>query len=139
MAKPPTRGVMKILFTNFINSFRPRQIKGNLMGEDYFGNKYYEIPADPANGRRKTARWFEPKEKEDFEQEMTAEWQSWLRGRRKEPPTDQELMQNLAIIKMKERNAKELDAKYKSEKDPNELEKVVTGKGELCAVVCTMS
>lgn len=57
-------------------------MKGNLKGEDYFGNKYYEIPADPSGGRAKTARWFEPVDKENHEQEMTAEWASWLRGRR---------------------------------------------------------
>lgn len=82
MTQPPTRGLMKILFQTFINSFRPRQIKGNLKGEDYFGNKFFEIPADPSGGRRKRARWFEPPEKENHEQEMAAEWESWLRGRR---------------------------------------------------------
>lgn len=71
---------MKIIFQNFINSFRPRQTKGNLMGEDYFGNKFFEIPKAP--GRAKTARWFEPLEKENHEQEMAAEWEAWLRGRR---------------------------------------------------------
>jgi NADH:ubiquinone oxidoreductase subunit len=129
MSQPPTRRIMKILFTNLINSFRPRQISGNLMGQDYFGNKFYEIPADPQNGRRKAARWFEPVDKENFEQEVTAEWEAWLRGRRKVAPTDEELMQNLAIIKMKEKNSAELDKKYNSEKDPELLEKQIKGKG----------
>lgn len=52
------------------------------MGEDYFGNKFYEIPKDPSGARRKTARWFEPLEKDNHEQEMAAEWEAWLRGRR---------------------------------------------------------
>jgi hypothetical protein len=58
------------------------------MGEDYLGNKYYEIPADPKLGQRKASRWFEPPGKrdindpEDHGHELTAEWESWLRGRR---------------------------------------------------------
>lgn len=52
------------------------------MGEDYFGNKYYEIPANPSIGKRKASRWFEPADKEAFDQERTAEWDAWLRGRR---------------------------------------------------------
>lgn len=77
-----SRDVVKIIFQNFWNSIKPRQIRGNFMGEDYFGNKFYEIPANPSIGKRKINRWFEPKEKEDFEQEMPAEWEAWLRGRR---------------------------------------------------------
>lgn len=82
MSKPPSRSVLKMIFTNFMNSFRSRQITGNFMGEDYFGNKYYEIPADPSVGKRKPSRWFEPSDKEAFDQERTAEWDAWLRGRR---------------------------------------------------------
>lgn len=82
MAKPP-RSILKYIFTNFINSFRPRQTQGNFMGEDYFGNKYFEIPAAPTMGKRKPERWFVPKNnKDDFDSELTAEWESWLRGRR---------------------------------------------------------
>lgn len=81
MAKPP-RSIFSMIYKNFIASFKPRQINGNLMGEDYFGNKYYEIPANPAIGKRKPSRYFTPVDKEDFEQERTAEWDAWLRYRR---------------------------------------------------------
>lgn len=40
-----SKGVWSKVFTNFVNSLRPRQVKGNLMGEDYMFNKYFEIPA----------------------------------------------------------------------------------------------
>lgn len=76
------RPLMKILFQTFIDSFRIRKIRGDFKGEDYFGNKFYEIPKDLARGKSKTSRWFEPPEKENHEQEMAAEWASWLRGRR---------------------------------------------------------
>ncbi|XP_058128681.1 NADH dehydrogenase [ubiquinone] 1 alpha subcomplex assembly factor 2 [Anopheles ziemanni] len=126
---PPTRNLLRIAFDNFLKSFRPRQIKGNYVGEDYFGNKYYEIPPDPSVGRRRASRWFEPTAKEAYDQEITAEWEAWLRGRRKEPPTQQELLKNLAIIKMKERNAAELEAKYSKTKDTAALEQPKTGMG----------
>lgn len=77
-----SRDVVKIIFQNLWKSLQPRQIRGTYIGEDYFGNKFYEIAANPSIGKRKSSRWFEPKTKEDFEQEVTAEWEAWLRGRR---------------------------------------------------------
>ncbi|ETN62419.1 hypothetical protein AND_005919 [Anopheles darlingi] len=126
---PPTRNVLRIVWDNFVKSFRPRQMKGDFVGEDYFGNKYYQIPADPSVGRRKASRWFEPTKKEAYDQEITAEWEAWLRGRRKDPPTQDELLKNLAIMKMKERNAAELEAKYSKTKDTAMLEQQKTGMG----------
>ncbi|XP_052861440.1 NADH dehydrogenase [ubiquinone] 1 alpha subcomplex assembly factor 2 [Anopheles cruzii] len=126
---PPTRNILRIVLDNFLKSFKPRQMKGNLVGEDYFGNKYYEIPPDPSVGRRKASRWFEPTAKEAYDQEITAEWEAWLRGRRREPPTQEELLKNLAIMKMKERNAAELEAKYSKAKDTQALEQQKTGMG----------
>lgn len=88
MSKPPaSRSVFQFVWTNFINSFRPRQIFGNFVGEDYFGNKYYEIPGNRNAGQRRQ-RWFEPPKLrkegyvEVFDNEITAEWEAWLRGRR---------------------------------------------------------
>ncbi|KAH0812182.1 hypothetical protein GEV33_010619 [Tenebrio molitor] len=100
-----------MIITNFINSLRPRQIRGDLRGSDYFGNKYYEIPADPSIGKRKPSRWFEPPVKDDFQQEMPAEWEAWLRGRRTQPPSEEEVMKNLALMQMKKKNAIAVDAK----------------------------
>lgn len=73
-----------IIFQNFLKSLRPRQRIGNLMGEDYLGNKYYEIPPQPQIGKRRAERWFEPSGNMDknFDNELTAEWESWLRHRR---------------------------------------------------------
>ncbi|XP_063909239.1 NADH dehydrogenase [ubiquinone] 1 alpha subcomplex assembly factor 2 [Zophobas morio] len=111
MSQPPARSIWKIVLTNFINSLRPRQIRGNLVGSDYFGNKYYEIPADPSVGKRKASRWFDPPKKDDFMQEMPAEWEAWLRGRRTEPPSEEEVMRNYALMQMKKKNAIAVDAK----------------------------
>lgn len=99
------------------------------MGEDHFGNKFFEIPPDPSVGRRKSSRWFEPKEKEDFEQEMPAEWDAWLRGRRSVPPTDEEVARNVQIMNMKKHNAKVLDDKYGAKTDDKGIYQKPTGMG----------
>ncbi|XP_023019620.1 uncharacterized protein [Leptinotarsa decemlineata] len=111
MAQPQGRSILAMIIRNFLNSLKPRQFRGTLIGSDYFGNKYYEIPSNPSVGKRRANRWFDPPQKEDFMQEMPAEWEAWLRGRRKEPPTEEEVMKNLAIMQMKKKNAIEVDAK----------------------------
>lgn len=117
MAQPPSRSILKMIFTNFINSIRPRQITGNLKGTDYNGTKYYEIPANPSIGKRKPQRWFEPIDKENFQQEIPGEWEGWLRGRRPEPPSEEEVLRNLQLIHTKKENAAKLEAKYATEVD----------------------
>ncbi|GLH16610.1 Uncharacterized protein GBIM_20844 [Gryllus bimaculatus] len=109
------RSILGMILKNFIKSLKPRQIQGDLIGTDYFGNKYYEIPANPSIGKRKPSRWFEPHEKDNFEQEMPAEWESWLRGRRDTPPLEEEIMKNVAIMNLKKANAAELERKNQHE------------------------
>lgn len=111
MAKPPTRSIWGAVLRNFINSLKPRRFSGDLKGTDYFGNKYYEIPPNPSIGKRRASRWFVPPEKENFQQERPAEWDSWLRGRRAEPPSEEEVMRNLAIMQMTKKNAIAVEAK----------------------------
>lgn len=126
MANPPTRSILGKIFKNFINSFKlvaPQHRSGKLIGTDYFGNKYFEIAANPELGRRRPSRWFEPVEKDDFQQEMPAEWEAWLRGRRKEPPQEEEILKNVAIMQMKKRNALALTEKYRK---PEETDLVPT-------------
>lgn len=103
------RDLLKIIFQNFMKSIRPRQFTGTYMGQDLFGNKYYEKVADPANGRRKSARYFEPPSKSDFMNEVSPEWEAWLRGRRDDAPTDQELQYNKAFMQMKQQKAQAID------------------------------
>ncbi|XP_017783974.1 PREDICTED: mimitin, mitochondrial [Nicrophorus vespilloides] len=111
MSQPPARSIWAMIIRNFINSLKPRQFSGTHMGSDHFGNKYYEIPANPSIGKRRANRWFEPKDKEDFQQEMPAEWEAWLRGRRVEVPSDEEVLRNLAIMQLKKKNAIAIEAK----------------------------
>ncbi|KRT81201.1 hypothetical protein AMK59_5907, partial [Oryctes borbonicus] len=101
MAQQQSRSILAMIFRNFINSLKPRRITGDLKGIDYFGNKYFEIPANPSIGKRQASRWFVPPEKDNFQQELPAEWESWLRHRRKEPPAEKEVMRNYALMQMK--------------------------------------
>ena len=116
MAKPPVRpGVMARLATNFWNSIvRGRHLDQatKVVGEDIFGNRYYEIPADPSRGKRRGRRWFtneaskhhDPRNHEStvgFDNEIPSEWDSWLRFRRDEPPTQQQVLQSYALAELK--------------------------------------
>lgn len=114
------RDLLKIIFQNFLKSLRPRQFTGTYMGTDLFGNKYFEIAADPAGGRRKTARYFEPPEKNDFEHEQSPEWESWLRGRRNDPPSMDEMQKNESFKLMKQKKAQAIGAgSVKQSSDPD--------------------
>ncbi|XP_045491465.1 NADH dehydrogenase [ubiquinone] 1 alpha subcomplex assembly factor 2 [Colias croceus] len=103
------RYVWRIVFRNFINSFKPRQVRGNKIGKDYIGNEYFEIPADPSRGKRNPARWYDPPKGLDFQDPIPAEWEAWLRMRRKEPPTEEEIARNVAIAQMKKVNAAKIE------------------------------
>ncbi|XP_059051204.1 NADH dehydrogenase [ubiquinone] 1 alpha subcomplex assembly factor 2 [Achroia grisella] len=115
MSSGEYRQLWKIVFRNFINSFKPRQITGNNMGKDYIGNIYYEIPADPSVGKRKPSRWYDPPKGQDFLDPIPAEWEAWLRMRRTDPPTQEEIANNLAIAKLKKENAAKIEAKRLAE------------------------
>ncbi|XP_041975425.1 NADH dehydrogenase [ubiquinone] 1 alpha subcomplex assembly factor 2 [Aricia agestis] len=110
MSNGEHRHLWRIVFRNFINSFKPRQIRGNEIGKDYIGNKYYEIPAEPNSGRRKPSRWYDPPKGLDFQDPIPAEWEAWLRMRRVEPPTEEEIAKNVAIAEMKKLNAEKIEA-----------------------------
>lgn len=111
----PTRNVYWTVVKNFIDSFKPRRIRGNDMGKDYIGNSYFEIPAEPSAGKRKPTRWYNPPKGQDFQDPIPAEWEAWLRMRRQDPPTEEEIAKNLAIAQMKKINAAKIEAKRLAE------------------------
>lgn len=105
------RGVFKILWTSFISSLKPRYFRRTLIGEDYYGTKYYEEEIRSSK-RTRPPRSFEPVNKDDFDQELPAEWEAWLRYRRKEPPTREEVEANYHLAMTKKKNAAALKEKY---------------------------
>merc|ERR1712241_1099856 len=93
-----------------------------VIGTDIFGNRYYEIPADPSRGKRRGRRWFtsptsghhDPRNTEitqGFDSEIPSEWDSWLRFRRDMPPTEQQILQSYALAEMKKKNVADLERK----------------------------
>ncbi|CAG0921721.1 unnamed protein product [Notodromas monacha] len=109
MAQRPPRNIFKIFWNNFTKSIRPRQVySGDSVGKDRFGNEYFEIPADPSSARRLPRRWFKPRTDFNFEAEMPAEWEAWLRFRRKIPPSEEELDKNYKIMMQTKANARVL-------------------------------
>ncbi|XP_049515294.1 uncharacterized protein LOC119434115 isoform X1 [Dermacentor silvarum] len=90
------RGVIVRIWNNFLSSITTKQSPHREVGRDHFGNRYFEIAADPSRGKRKPRRWFEPRTKDNFNADMPPEWEAWLRARRSSPPT-QEFNQRSAV------------------------------------------
>ncbi|KYM96096.1 PREDICTED: mimitin, mitochondrial isoform X2 [Cyphomyrmex costatus] len=109
------RGVLKIMWNSFVSSLKPRFARRKLIGEDYYGTKYYEEDIR-YSARKRPPRSFVPVNKDDFEQELPAEWEAWLRYRRKEPPTREEIEANYQLTMIKKENAVKL-LKNRSEND----------------------
>lgn len=111
------RGVIVQIWKNFVASITTKRLPGKEVGRDHFGNKYFEIPADPSRGKRKPRRWFEPRIEENFTAEMPAEWEAWLRGRRTVPPTQEEIAYNQALMESKKQKAALLEGKAARERE----------------------
>lgn len=114
------RGVLKILWNSIISSMKPRFARRKLMGEDYYGTKYYEEEIRYSS-RKRPPRYFVPINKDDFTQELPAEWEAWLRYRRKEVPTQEEVEANYQLAITKKQNAIILEKKYSKNEMIKEL------------------
>ncbi|XP_018049690.1 PREDICTED: mimitin, mitochondrial [Atta colombica] len=114
------RSVLKIIWNSFVSSLKPRFARRKLIGEDYFGTKYYEEDIR-YSARKRPPRYFIPVNKEDFEQELPAEWEAWLRYRRKEPPTREEIEANYQLAITKKENAAKLLNENRPKNDTTNL------------------
>lgn len=113
------RNLIAIVFKNFFKSLLPRKFSGELRGSDHMGNKYYEISS---LNRNKASRYFTPIGGEaGFDNEIPAEWEAWLRGRRSQPPTETEVLSNYRLMLEKKKNAAEIDTKFKGVTEENLL------------------
>ncbi|KAE8636240.1 hypothetical protein XENTR_v10002903 [Xenopus tropicalis] len=69
------------------------------IGTDQFGNKYYYVPEQRSwTGRSiRERRLVDPVNKNTHEYQLghiPTEWEAWIRGKRKNPPTVEEILQN---------------------------------------------
>ncbi|XP_076630000.1 uncharacterized protein LOC143346114 [Colletes latitarsis] len=109
----PERGVIQILWKCFVGSLRLKEPTAKLIGEDFYGTKYYEKPLPSNSVKKRPSRYFEPVDKDTgFDQEIPAEWEAWLRFRRINPPTKEEVEENYRIAMSKKENAALIEAKY---------------------------
>lgn len=87
------------------------------VGTDHLGNKYYFVPEQKTwTGRLVRAKRMveaaNPTEYEYIEGSIPIEWDAWIRGRRKEPPSVEELLKNETYreqIKLKAKEVEEND------------------------------
>lgn len=110
------RGVMRIIWNSFVSSLKPRFARRKLMGEDYYGTKYYEEEIR-YSARKRPPRYFVPTSKDNFEQDLPAEWEAWLRYRRKDPPTREEIEANYQLAITKKENAAKLPKESRSKNE----------------------
>ncbi|XP_042585520.1 NADH dehydrogenase [ubiquinone] 1 alpha subcomplex assembly factor 2 isoform X1 [Cyprinus carpio] len=73
------------------------------VGTDHLGNKYYYIPEQKSwTGRvsrpRRLVEAANPNEFEYMEGNIPSEWDAWIRGRRKQPPTIENLIEELSLL-----------------------------------------
>ncbi len=67
--------------------------------------RYYEAPETHQKDTIGVDLWA------GFDAKMPAEWESWLRHRREDPPTEQQVLTSLAYAETKKRNAAKLERK----------------------------
>ncbi|XP_075695465.1 NADH dehydrogenase [ubiquinone] 1 alpha subcomplex assembly factor 2 isoform X1 [Rhinoderma darwinii] len=72
------------------------------MGTDQFGNKYYYVPEQKTwTGQAMRARrMVEPVQKDVYKYQIghiPTEWEAWIRGKRKDPPTIEEILKNAQL------------------------------------------
>ncbi|XP_034451874.1 NADH dehydrogenase [ubiquinone] 1 alpha subcomplex assembly factor 2 isoform X2 [Hippoglossus hippoglossus] len=87
------------------------------VGTDHLGNRYYVVPEQKTwTGRHVRAKRMveaaNPTEYEYIEGSIPMEWDAWIRGRRKEPPSVEELVKNESYrtqIKLKAKEVEEKD------------------------------
>ncbi|KAA0714243.1 NADH dehydrogenase [ubiquinone] 1 alpha subcomplex assembly factor 2 B17.2-like [Triplophysa tibetana] len=91
------------------------------VGTDNFGNKYYNVPEQKTWTGRVTRhrRLMEAANPAEFEYSCSipSEWDAWIRGRRKHPPTIEELLKNELYrenIKIKAEEVEERDKALQS-------------------------
>ncbi|XP_056397097.1 NADH dehydrogenase [ubiquinone] 1 alpha subcomplex assembly factor 2 [Hyla sarda] len=69
------------------------------MGTDHYGNKYYYVPEQRTwTGQTiRARRTMEPVQKDIYKYQtghIPTEWEAWIRGKRKDPPSIEEILRN---------------------------------------------
>ncbi|VDM56116.1 unnamed protein product [Angiostrongylus costaricensis] len=87
MSRP---GAWAVVLSNLWKYLRKDWSAKVYIGEDAMGNRYYEIK----NTRQNVTRGYDPPIGASNPQAPTVEWQSWLKGTRRFPPSEEEIALN---------------------------------------------
>lgn len=107
-------------FARLVNNLVQRNVRKEgeetLVGIDYKGNRYFEQVEGSPHQRKLDGvvlpkRWYFPADdnEDDWDQHIPPEWEAWMRYRRIEAPTEEEINLNLAVAHMKQVNAAKLE------------------------------
>ncbi|XP_030323406.1 NADH dehydrogenase [ubiquinone] 1 alpha subcomplex assembly factor 2 isoform X2 [Calypte anna] len=89
-----------------------------LVGTDQFGNKYYRVPKHETRAGRiiPERRYVEAINRQAYQYEMgdfPTEWEAWIRKKRNDPPTIQEILKNENYREEMKQKIKEVSEKDK--------------------------
>uniref|UniRef100_A0A914CBJ8 NADH dehydrogenase [ubiquinone] 1 alpha subcomplex subunit 12 n=1 Tax=Acrobeloides nanus TaxID=290746 RepID=A0A914CBJ8_9BILA len=94
MPPRPTRpGVFSTIWTNFKNSLTRQSNEKIYVGEDSFGNKFYEYKKVARRATTNVMRGYDPSPDPNAPK-PSVEWHSWTTGSRRFPPSEQEIQMN---------------------------------------------
>jgi NADH dehydrogenase [ubiquinone] 1 alpha subcomplex assembly factor 2 len=107
---------MSRIFFNMLSRKEAKGTESVKVGIDHLGNQYYEQQGAGIHQRRigesetvvHGKRWYYPKGEDDWDEPIPPEWEAWLRYRRLEKPTEEEIYLNMAVAHVKKINAKKL-------------------------------
>ena len=93
-----------------------------LVGTDLYGNQYYETIRDGKKPRREMISTVEHMQYTPGM--MPIEWESWIRGKRDDPPTHEELLaqqKRMQIVKERAKKVEEKDREDQIEQQTSQL------------------
>ncbi|VDK73513.1 unnamed protein product [Litomosoides sigmodontis] len=115
MARRP--GVVTFIWRNFLDSLDRKRFQKTFVGNDGQGNKYYEL----IKSKRIVNRGFIPG---STSSQPSPEWLTWLRGIRKLPPTQEEILVNQQTREEMAEKVEKLQRERKNEIPDNETKKM---------------
>ncbi|KAK6104857.1 hypothetical protein QQG55_17915 [Brugia pahangi] len=111
-------GVLTFIWRNFLDSLDRKRFQKTFVGNDEQGNKYYEL----TKSRRIVNRGFVPANTSS--QVPSPEWLTWLRGIRKLPPTEEEILANKQAREEVVEKMKKLEQDRRNEIPASESKKI---------------
>lgn len=113
MSTPRGLGVFQKIFANLRSRVKHEGREAFEVGKDHLGNRFFESPADPARGIRLPKRWYVGASQDSWSNPLPPEWEAWLRYRRDNLPSEEELMRNIHEGEKRKLLAEEIEKRLK--------------------------